>query len=357
MTVLWIHLAFAFLLSVSARYFSMPSGALPAGVRPNRLLFILTALWFCLISGLRKNIGDTETYIRTYRTVDFTWEYIWKTGDIGFNIFQKILKMYTSNPQYMILITAFVTNMLIIMVLYKYARLFELGVFIYITSGSFIVSMNGIRQYLAASIVFAASKYLFAGDWKRYFPVVLFASLFHQSALVLIPIYFLVRRKAWTLSTLLLLGVAVIIVFGFNQFSELLFSAIKDTNYGKYETFSEGGANMLRVLFYGLPLVAAYLGRQKLRAIFSDSDVIVNMSLIGFVLMLISTQNWIFARLAIYFNLYQVLLVAWIVKAFRKKDQKLVYMLLLGVYLVYFFYENVLTLGIEYRSNFITWFN
>lgn len=106
-----------------------------------------------------------------------------------------------------------------------------------------------------------------------------------------------------------------------------------------------------------MPLAVAYLGRQKLSAIFSDIDVIVNMALIGFVLMLVSTQNWIFARLAIYFNLYQILLVAWIVKAFRKKDQKLIYMIVLGVYLVYFFYENVLTLGIEYRSNFITWFN
>ncbi|WP_025691361.1 EpsG family protein [Paenibacillus zanthoxyli] len=357
MTVLWILLAFAYLFSLSARYFSTPDVSLPATVRPNRLLFLATAILFCIVSGLRKNIGDTEMYIHSYLTDDFTWQYVWTNDDIGFNIFQKILKMYTNDPQYMILITAVITNILIIMMLYKYARLFELGVYIYITSGAFIVSMNGIRQYLATSIVFAATKYLFEGNWKKYIPVVLFASLFHQSALILIPIFFIVRRKAWTASTLLLLGVAVLIVFGYSQFSEVLFSAIKDTQYGVYQTLSEGGANIVRVAFFGLPLVIAYLGRKKLSATFPDIDIIVNMSLIGFVLMLVATQNWIFARLAIYFTLYQILLTAWMVKAFRRKDQKLVYLVILIVYLIYFFYENVITLGIDYRSNFITWFN
>ncbi|MDT3428808.1 transmembrane protein EpsG [Paenibacillus forsythiae] len=357
MTVLWIHLAFAFMLSLSARYFSTPSLSLPAGVRPNRLLVLMTALWFCLISGIRNNIGDTEMYVHSFLTDNFTWQYVWTNDDIGFNIFQKILKLYTNDPQYMILITALVTNMLIMTMLYKYARLFELAVYIYITSGAFIVSMNGIRQYLATSMVFAATKYLFEGNWKRYIPVVLFASLFHQSALILIPIFFIVRRKAWTTSTLLLLGVAVLIVFGYSQFSEMLFSAIKDTQYGVYQSLSEGGANVVRVAFYGLPLIVAYLGREKLSAQFKDIDVIVNMSLIGFVLMLVATQNWIFARLAIYFTVYQILLTAWIVKAFRRKDQKLVYLVVLVVYLVYFFYENVITLGIDYRSDLIPWFN
>ena len=57
----------------------------------------------------------------------------------------------------------------------------ELSLYVYITGGLFLVSMNGIRQLLAAAIAFTATKYLIDGNWIKYFLIVLFASLFHQS--------------------------------------------------------------------------------------------------------------------------------------------------------------------------------
>ncbi|WP_410513551.1 EpsG family protein [Paenibacillus sp. BR2-3] len=356
MTTLWLTLAAVFMFALTARYFSTSSITIPASVSPNKIFVLLTALVISMVSGLRNNIGDTYFYMHSFIISDFSWSSILQQRDIGFNIFEKILKSYTDDPQILILVTALITNVLIVMVLYKYSRLFELGIYIYITSGAFIVSMNGIRQYLAAAIVFAATKYVFNGSWRRYIAVVLFASVFHQSALIMIPIYFIVRREAWTRTTYFLLSVAVLIVFGFNQFSSILFSALKDTQYGEYQSFSEGGANIIRVVFYGLPLVIAFLGRIKLRNLFPKIDIVVNLSLIGLVLMMISTQNWIFARLAIYFSLYQILLYSWIIKAFRKKDQKLIYIIILIVYFIYSFYENVLMLDIRYQSDYLTWF-
>ena len=47
----------------------------------------------------------------------------------------------------MIFTTALITNVLIIIVLYKYSRLFELSTFVYITGGLHLVSMNGIVKY------------------------------------------------------------------------------------------------------------------------------------------------------------------------------------------------------------------
>ena len=357
MTILWLTLALVFAFSLTGRYFSTTSLSIPSSVSPNKLWVFLTALLISFVAGFRNNIGDTQFYMEGYAVNDFSWSFILQQKDMGFNIFQKLLKMYTNDPQFLILITAFITNVLIIVVFYKYARFFELGLYVYITSGAFIVSMNGVRQYLAAALVFAATSYIFNGSWKKYIAVVLFASIFHQSALIMIPIYFIVRRKAWTPATFSLLVVAVLIVFGFNKFSEILFTALKDTQYGGYQTFSEGGANIIRVFFYGFPLFFAFLSRDKLRALFPQIDIIVNLSLIGLVLMIISTQNWIFARLAIYFTLYQILLTTWVVMAFRKKDQKLFYLSILIVFLIYFFYENVIILSIQYKSDYINWFS
>lgn len=355
MTVLWVNLTVVFLFSLLSRYFSKTlvfNGSL-VSIKPNKLLVFGTIISFVLVSGLRNNIGDTPFYVHTYKINDFTWDFIKSQDDIGFGILQMILKRYSDDPQILIFTTALITNVLIIIGLYKYSRLLELSIYIYITGGLFLVTMNGIRQCLATAILFTGTKYLIEGNWFRYIVVVFFASLFHQSALILIPIYFLVRYKAWTKATLILLFGSAIIVLGFNQFSTILFSAIEDSQYGVYSQFSEGGANIIRVIVFAIPLVIAFLGRERLREIYPDSDVIINMAIIGLSFMIISMGNWIFARFNIYFELYQIILLSWIVKVFREKDQRLVYYVILLCYFAYYFYESVINLNIVYRSNYL----
>ncbi|NOU87829.1 EpsG family protein [Paenibacillus sp. LMG 31460] len=355
MAILWVNLIVVYIASFFSRYLASPItiGPGPISFRPNKWLTAIVMVTFVLIAGLRKNIGDTFFYMHSYTLSDFTWDEIKNKQEIGFGILQMILKSFTDDPQLLIFFTALVTNVLIVFVLYKYSRFFEISIYIYITSGLYIVSMNGVRQFLASAIVFAATKYLFEGKWLKYFLVVAFASTFHQSALILIPIYFIVRRKAWTSSTFVLVFLAVMLILGYNVLSDVLFSAISDTKYSEYKEFQEGGANIIRVAIGAVPLVFAYLGRKKLREIFPHSDYVVNMSLLNFIVMAVATQNWIFARFTIYFGLYNVILMSWVISLFVKRQQKFMYFAILFFYLIYFYYENVVTLNIIYKSDYL----
>jgi transmembrane protein EpsG len=356
MTILWINLAIVFIFSYFARYFSTP---VPASTslhlnRPNLILSLGALLSLFSASGLRTNIGDTYFYKHAYEVNDFSWNQISDQENVGFWLFQKVLKNFSEDPKILIFTAAVITNVLIIFIFYKYSRMFELSTYVYITGGLYLVSMNGIRQVMTAAIIFTATKFLIEGNWFKYILVVIIASTFHESVLILIPIYFIVRTKAWSKATFILLFFAILIVIGFDQFSSILFSTIKDTQYGYYQNFEEGGANILRVAVYAVPLIIAYFGREKLREIFPESDYIVNMSLIGLIFMIISTQNWIFARFSIYFNLYELILVSWIVKLFREKDQRFVYYGILICYFVYYFYESVISLNIIYKSDYLS---
>ncbi|HHT7240182.1 MULTISPECIES: EpsG family protein [Bacillus cereus group] len=353
MTILWMNLFIVFILAFFARYFAMPVTTGIVMLKPNRLLILMGTTSLVLVSGFRNNIGDTYFYMHAFKVTDFNWENVQDSKNIGFSILQMILKMYTNDPQVLIFITALITNILIVAVLYKYSQMIELSLYVYIASGMYLVSMNGVRQYLTAAIIFAATKYILDGNWKKYFLIVLFASTFHQSALVLIPIFFVIRRKAWSTITFILLFFAVLIVIGFNQFAEVLFATIGDSQYGHYKDFQEGGANILRVAVEATPLILAFIGRHKLRELFPQSDYIVNMALLGLVFMIISTQNWIFARFSIYFGLYQLILISWVVKLFTRKDQKFIYYSILVFYFIYFIYEHIITLGIVYRSSYL----
>lgn len=355
MAALWINLILVFVFSSFARYFSRQLAFNNYDVLPiklNKWLTLLVVVTMVLVSGMRINIGDTYYYMHAYNVTEFTWEYVKENKDMGFGVLQLILKKYSEDAQILIVVTSLITNLLIITVLMKYSRLFEISTYVYITGGLFLVSMNGIRQVLAAAIIFTATKYLINGNWIAYFAIVLLGSTIHQSALILLPIYFLVRYKAWSRATIILLFASVIIAIGYNQFSELLFTAIADSQYGHYSDFHEGGANSIRVLVYSAPLIIAFLGRDKLRELFPSSDFIVNMALVGLLFMIISTQNWIFARFSIYFNLYQLILVSWIVKLFREREQRFMYFVIIFCYFLYYYYESVISLNVVYKSDF-----
>ncbi|WP_106496631.1 EpsG family protein [Lentibacillus sp. Marseille-P4043] len=359
MTLLWLSLAFAFSFSLFARYFSISvlttTGSL-ISVKPNKLLLFFAIATIVIVSGLRSNIGDTFNYIDMYEENTFTWDYILSQKDIGFGILQMFLKNYVSqDPQIMIFTSALITNLLIILVLNNYSRIIELSIYVYITGGLFLISMNGIRQVLAAAIAFTALKFLMERSFVRYAFIIVLSSFFHQSALILLPIYFLVRFRAWSKVMVALVLFSVIIIIGYDYFSSLLFTMLEDTQYSDYNTFNEGGANIIRVAVGAVPLIVAYIGREKLKQIFPQSDYIVNLTLLGFVFMVIATEQWIFARISIYFQLYQLILISWLPKLFRKKDQKIIYFAIIVCYLAYYYYEHVISLDIVYRSDYLLW--
>ena len=354
MEILWVNFIAVYISSFFSRYFSRPLMEEPY-VRPNKLFVFIVIGSLVIVSGLRKNIGDTYFYMHSYSINKFDLGAIDFKGEFGFYFLQSMLHHISNDPQILVFTSALVTNVLIVLVLYKYSRMIELSLFVFIASGLFTVSMNGIRQSLAAAIIFAATKFILGGQWKKFILIVLLASTIHQSALIFIPIYFIIRRQAWTKVTFILLLLAVVIAFEFNTFSNLLFSALSDTSYGHYSDFQEGGANFLRVAVTGVPLLVAFLGRKRLRELWPKSDYIVNLSLLGFIFMVIATRNWIFARFDIYFQLFNLILISWIIQLFIKKERNVVYYGLIVCYFIYFFYEQVVTLGIQYHSDYFNW--
>ncbi|WP_404405993.1 EpsG family protein [Jeotgalibacillus malaysiensis] len=355
MTVLWLTLITVFLLGYMGRFITFDTGHQLSVAPPvlNKHFIVLAGLLLGVVSGLRSNIGDTHNYVNIYTAQDFTWDYILENKDPGFGVLQRYLKMISDDPQIMIFTTGVITNILIVLILLKYSKKIELSLFVYITGGFYLVSMNGIRQTLAAAIAFVATKFLLERKFVPYASIIVLASFFHQSVLIMIPIYFIVGVKAWSKSTIGLIILAIGIVIGFDLFTSVLFSAIEDTQYAAYKDFDEGGANVLRVAAALPPLMVAFLGRGKLRRIMPHSDVFINMTILSIVFLIVSTQSWIFARFSLYFMLYQLVLISWIIELFRRKDQKFIYYAMVGCYFLYYYYENVVSLDITYKSNYI----
>lgn len=357
MTIFWITLVVVYAFSRLARHKFEPVTEGPIYYKPDKVFAFFALTVIVLVSGLRSNIGDTGVYAVWYKTMGSSFERVFDRSDTGFNVFMIILNNISPDPQLLIFVAALITNILIFVVLYRYADPFELGMYLYITTGCYLVSMNGMRQYLAAAIIFAATKFLLDGSCIKYFIVTLLAAMLHASALVMIPIYFIVRRKSWSVVTN---GIIVLASTGFllfNQLTPILFSALQNTQYSHYEDFlkqSDMGANIIRVVVAAVPLALSFIGRDKLREFWDKSDYIVNLSLINFIFMLFASYNWIFARFCIYFGLYNLLLLPWLISIlFKGKDKMFMYVALLACYFIFYYYDNVISMNIIYRSTFL----
>lgn len=307
------------------------------------------------VASLRNNIGDTYVYVNSYSNLINikSIQDLMQEKDIGFKIFTLMLYQISSNPQFMIFTTAFITQLNYLKFFYRYRSLIELEVFIYIASGYYLVTMNGIRQAFAAAILVCATKYMIDREFWKYFLVIILASFFHQSALIMIPVYFIVNMEPWKKNTFIIIGIAMIGFLFFFTFLPILFKFLEHTQYAHYfEIIKEGteqGANPLRLLVAIVPLVLSYIKRESLKQ-WDGNKVFVNISIINFIFMLFSLHTWIFARFAMYFNLYNCVLLPNIIKRWEnRKEKNLLYAFLILCYFIFFLREHG---GIIYGTNY-----
>ena len=189
MDIFYFTMIITFILSILAVIFKNKEG------NANLLIAIVIISIFTLVSGLRSGIGDTYYYVHSYNSINPNYDIANSAYEPGFTIFLMILKNIYEDPQFMILITSLIINVCNIWVIRNYSKdNFELGVFLYMVS-YYIVTMNGIRQSLVASIIFLCTPLIISRKFKTYCFIMIALSTFHISALVMIPIYLVTIQK------------------------------------------------------------------------------------------------------------------------------------------------------------------
>jgi hypothetical protein len=180
--------------------------------------------------------------------------------------------------------------------------------------------MNGLRQFLAVAIVFAGTGYFVKKRMLPALALILIAATIHTSALVMLPVVFIVQGKAWNRKTLLYIFVAVIAMFVFSRRVDLMDALLEGTEYeGTIETWQslgDTGVHPFRVVVNAVPVILAFYAR---RVISRKNDpvlnICVNMAIInvGIYLIAMVTSGIMIGRLPIYVTLYTYILLPYLV--------------------------------------------
>ncbi|MBR0348202.1 MAG: EpsG family protein [Clostridia bacterium] len=313
---------------------------------PNPIAVILPIVFFTVFVALRKTVGDTYFYMHSFNLMpdeNLVSPELFFTSMYSF--FQSAIRNLTDDPQWLIAFTAVFSIPVPLIILYKYCPRFEMAIFMFVAFSYLGGAMNGMRQYMATAIVLLATRYLFSEkktDFIKYAVIIMLAYCMHNSAIIMLPLYFVVRRRAWQMSSyLMVLGSAVGVVI-FDTILPSFLSALEQTDYAHYSqngwftSGQTGGSSLIRVMFIAYPLVIAYLNKERLKMLGRIGDILVNIVFVDVAIYMIAMYNWIFARLAIYLAIYFIIFVVWVVNyAVPPKDRSIFVFATVAVYFLY----------------------
>ena len=321
---------------------------------------VVLGLPYVVWAGLRSDIfGDTTLYRATFRNMPIGLSNMIsfvksRPKGPGFSILEYLFKTFISRSDIAFFFFIALLQLYFVFRVYrKYSRDFWLSVFFFVASTDYILWMyNGIRQFVAASFIFTCIPLVAR---KKHFGmclIVILAALIHSTALIYIPFIFVVNGRAWNKRTLLFIAGLVTAILFVNQVSGFMIQAMEGTAYeGDISIFvNDDGTNIIRVLFYAVPTVMAWMYRSFIdRAEDPIINLCVNLSIIstGIYVFSIFTSGVLVGAVPIYFSLGNYILIPWLLtEVYDPATRKIITAVFIAVYCFFFYYQCGVTWNI-----------
>ncbi len=220
-------------------------------------------------------------------------------SEFGYGTFNVLITFITSNRYIFILILTLIVYTLIIVSIRRYVDNAPFAVIMFMGLW-FFFTFTYLRQVLGASIAWLAYRYIIDRDIKRFLLVWFIAYSFHNSAWIVLPIYFLPVKKFERKHILMVMFIAFVI--GLTPFPQALFSAYQEIdNIRGHDSYSmDAGfrwAYLVEALFFLYVILLNYDGISETK----EHIVMLNVALILCAILLIFIRSENGGRLGWYF--------------------------------------------------------
>lgn len=296
-----------------------------------------------VVVGWRKYVGtDYGNYIDVYNlTKGKTYAQVMKENEPFYGVINLFFAKQFNDYVPLFVSVGVVSVALIVYGIYNNSLNYPVSVFLFIAGMYFFDFFNGMRQMIATAIMFAAYPIVKKRKWIWLGFLTVIAAQFHASAYIILIVFvysYYVRPRSWL--NLILIGTFLVVYLQFSGFSDKLVDLLISTesSYSNYETMllqDDMGANILRFGLTAVPPILSMVFWNQLSQAGKDAEILTNISLINACFMFIATQNWVFARVCMFFGIYNILLWPLVLDCFDPKSKRL---MIVGVTVVYFSY-------------------
>ncbi|WP_133146573.1 EpsG family protein [Vibrio splendidus] len=165
------------------------------GIKAIKYMLFLLVVGFC---GLRYYVGtDFPAYVEYFKSID-AGLVKFQGKEIGYTYLNYVVKYWLGlNFQSVFLLSSLLTFAFLSSALTqtRSVYIYTFGFFLYVFSGFYTQSFNIVRQSLSMAICLYALKYINYREVYKYYSFLLFALLFHTTAIVFFPLYFIYNLK------------------------------------------------------------------------------------------------------------------------------------------------------------------
>lgn len=337
-------------------------------VRPTFVSLFCSLIPLIFIVGMRTEFADTTAYILSFNKAEPSFRYAFSVltdpdgKDKLFYAFATFIKMIYPHPNFWLTVIALIQILFICYTLSKYSVMPGISMFLLIASTEFTYMLNGMRQFVAVTMCFAAFKLLEKKKYFWYIVVVLIAAQFHGTAYVMLIALLFSFIKPWSkLMYFTIAGFAVAMVF-LNPILEGMQIFFEDTKYESQmnELISAEGVNILRMFVALVPCVIGFVFRKN-KQLWNERKwrLCINLSFINaafWVAAAIVGGN-LMARFAEYFTIYQLLTYPMLFKSCFKGNTRIAVVGAFGaLYIIWFWYEMAMNWQATYISSVLGWY-
>ena len=290
--------------------------------KKNEIFLILSFLQMFIILAIRNiDVGiDLQNYIPFYeRCETYSWAQILEPGlkEYGYRIYNKILSLLAISDQLFFSLTAGISLIGVYFVIKKYSKNYFLSTYIYIAFDFYIFIFSGLRQSIALSIGMIAIKFIEEQKFFKFIILILLASTFHISALILIPMYFMKNIKVKPK----MFPVILLIYFMLFIMRKYIISIILTFVYSNYSISNTGNGYAYLLLLMAIVTMITIYKRQYIKQE-GLNNLFYNNLLVATLIQIFASAQGEVARLTMYYSIYMIIAIPNFIKSINEEEQR-----------------------------------
>lgn len=301
------------------------------------MIFLVVVM--ILIAGFRgdftQDYNNYAQYFLRLKDISFS-EIIYARNfsmERGFLFIGKLIRIFTDKIHLYFLIISTLTITIYYKTFRKYSKILYVTLLLFVSVGDYYASFNLCRQTLAAAISFYGIRYIC--DEKglpKYIVCILGAFLIHRSAIIMLPMYFLLKREV-TFKYILSIGGIGICLYVLMPYVikivQYVFPIYRDYVYG----MSSGSFNAV------IPILAmtimSLICIKLLKCDFEIQDLtnraLINGSIWACLFLILGIRVYMITRIAYFFKPFSWILVSNVIYACKKRNERILMIFVISI--------------------------
>lgn len=317
--------------------------------RYQHIVSLMLIILISIIAALRYNVGmDYLSYDEIFNSIKYG-----NGNDIepGFYALCRFVNLIGGTSQLMFLVCSIFT----LLIYYKAFRFLSnnivLTLSVFILFGQmYLNTFNAIRQCVAIAIFCYSIKFIIEKKCLKYLFCIIVASLFHMTALLLIPLYWILTKK-WNF--IVKIFILLVSIYFLPNFILLLISNSSYASYLTFEKFSTDASfiNYLYILVGAVIMIF----EKKILLNYQHRNILLNINFISLVLSVFfivfsgTPMTMVVVRLNYYFIIFYAVIAARILSDIKMPGLKFICELSVYVIFSILFIRTTLIYGSDYN--------